>query len=263
MTTGQQTRQPYAPFPGNPLFGFRVEMETSPTGVFGGRGTTTLHDITNYVFRCAGKRGRDTANTPLGFFEAGRMVLTLNNQDDRFTIHRGTPTYPDLRNMTPIIFSITRNGGLNFVKVATMYLDNIQYTQDGQGRKLAQFTCLGLMAYLNQENTRTNLLGITGYQPVMNYVKPILQQAFKSQEVGDIATYWEIDNPGLQFVPASLLLTEAIAGSYDQAPSALSSLRYIERVENGVMYETGDGKLAFRSRRWRWNQRCEGCRWPN
>ena len=236
---------------------FKVEMDLSATGAFGGRSAVEIIDITEWVMRITGKVGRDSQNTPMGFVEAGKMTLTLLNTDGRFNpAFPGSPYFGKLRPFTPVRFSLTREGITGvFTPVATMYLDDVQTITDAQGRATAQFTCLGVMSYLQQENTRINLLGITGYRSVDVYALEMLKQAFRSTEDTMVGTYWDIDTC-LQFLPANYLLVEALAGSHSTAPAALSGLRYLERVENGLMYETPDGKLAFKNRRWRWTQRC-------
>ena len=175
---------------------FKVEMDLSTTGAFGGRSAVETIDITEWVMRITGKVGRDSQNTPMGFVEAGRMTLTLLNTDGRFNpAYASGPYFGKLRPFTPVRFSLTREGLTGtFTPIATMYLDDVQTITDQQGRATAQFTCLGVLSYLNQENTRINLLGVTGYEPVNAYALEMMRQAFRSTENTQSGTYWEIDD---------------------------------------------------------------------
>ena len=198
----------------------RVYVDWSDTGTFDG----TYDNISSDVVKGSIKAGRDIENALSGKVKAGRLSLTLANDDDRYSAE----TSPLAGLLLPKRKVQVRSEAPVFRPLFTGHIERIDPTVSIDGSKWAQITCLGVFGQLTQNG---------------------INVAFAATKASGAAVTAMLDAGGIASTDYDVDTGQEVFENWSVDDIQLmTGLRRAEESEQGLLRESKDGKVVFEGR---------------
>lgn len=194
-------------------------------------------NITPYVRAWVLDRGRDSPNALAGRSLAGRFEVLLDNRDGRFSeFNPGSPYFGSIHTGVPIRLTITTPAaGTQFEG----QLESIQPTSSLGGDHTATLVAYGPLGAFAQDAA-----GGSGN----NISTELYTSLYTSDAVGHI-----LDAAGWSATKRAIAPTgQPLITWWADTANPLTALRELEDIEQGFIYETKDGKIAWENRYFRY-----------
>jgi Concanavalin A-like lectin/glucanases superfamily len=194
-------------------------------------------NITPYVRAWVVDRGRDSPNALAGRSLAGRFEVLLDNRDGRFSeFNPASPYFGSIHTGVPIRLTITTPAaGTQFEG----QLESIQPTSSLGGDHTATLVAYGPLGAFAQDAA-----GGSGN----NISTELYTSLYTSDAVGHI-----LDAAGWSATKRAIAPTgQPLITWWADTANPLTALRELEDIEQGFIYETKDGKIAWENRYFRY-----------
>jgi hypothetical protein len=186
----------------------------------------TYDNISADVTKGGIRGGRDVANALTGKVKAARCVLTVANDDDRYSPFNTSSVLTG--NLAPKRAVKVRSEAPVVRDLFTGHIERIEPNVSNSGVKIARITCLGVFGQLTQNEVNI------GYQASIGS--------------GD-AVDGILDAAGWPTADRAVDAGETTFENWDvDAIQTMEALRRAEESEPGLLVESKDGKVAFEGR---------------
>lgn len=233
-----------------PIANYRVSMIT------GSGRNQVVDDLTPYTLEASWRRGRDNIDTLIGVTKASVVRILVKNKDGRFDPeNKNSPLFGRLLPWSRIIIEGRVNRNYPWTRLATANIDRVQGRNYPNGNRRAQIICFGIFAFLESQNARINLTDL-GLLSTGQIVLLALQSAFRRSDLTGLNTHlWDIDPNTKTNISGHYLYSKGITGGFRNTPTALSAMRYLEKIEPGFLWEDVNNRVVFYGRQRRWAER--------